>query len=69
MRGADADTDHLLVKTKIRVRIFTQPNIEKKTNINWNTEKLKTEQTQEIYQKVITEKIEDTQQGYNVNEH
>ena len=43
--------------------------MEKKTNINWNTKKLKTEQTQEIYQKLITEEIEDTQQGYNVNEH
>ena len=43
--------------------------MEKKTNINWNTEKLKTEQTQEIYQKLNTKEIEDTQLGYKVNEH
>ena len=34
IRGADADTDDILVRTKIRVRISTQPNMEKKTNIN-----------------------------------
>ena len=49
MRVADADTHHFLVRTKIRVRISTQPYMDNKTNINWNTEKLKTEQTQEIY--------------------
>lgn len=57
LRGADGETDHILVRAKIRFRISSQKNTKADTIIKWDINKLQNEEIQKQYQDYVREKI------------
>jgi len=56
-RGANCDSDHYLVKVRIRQKISSAARAKGGRRIKWNIEKLKTEQVVEEYQNEVTRNL------------
>jgi hypothetical protein len=56
-RGADLDTDHILVKAKIKYRRPPRDQKQKNTRIRYPTEKLKEEKMRKEFQEKINKKL------------
>lgn len=52
-RGADGDTDHILIKAKTRLRLAARKEKSQKKEVQWNIEKLKQQEVKDRYQQKI----------------
>jgi SpoVK/Ycf46/Vps4 family AAA+-type ATPase len=57
-RGADSDSDHYMVKIRIRQRITSKNKNSGEKRIKYNTDKLKEEDIKEIYQETISQALD-----------
>jgi endonuclease/exonuclease/phosphatase family metal-dependent hydrolase len=67
-RGPNCDTDHYLVKVKIRERIA---NVQKSMGVKkerWNIDKLKEEKERQEYQRALTRKLQENKMGIDEEE-
>jgi endonuclease/exonuclease/phosphatase family metal-dependent hydrolase len=68
-RGPNSDTDHYLVKTKVRERIASTQKMERVKPKKWDIQKLQEDkEIQQNYKKKIGEKIREYKEG-NVEEN
>lgn len=68
LRGADADTDHILVRAKVRMRISNHKNKRAERSSRWEVCKLSDERTKNEFQKQILENLPETYGDESVNE-
>lgn len=59
LRGADADSDHILVRAQIRARISSSKNKPNKPTSKWNTNKLQIEENKQQYQEELTQRLQE----------
>ncbi|XP_072387989.1 uncharacterized protein [Diabrotica undecimpunctata] len=67
LRGADSDTDHFLVKAKIRTRIASKKTHNNTPTQLWNTEVLRNKETEQKFQKAIKIALTQTEDYNNID--
>lgn len=66
LRGADGDTDHILVRAKIKIKTSTHKYRKAKKVVRWNTEKLKCERDRTRFQENIEHQLEEKEERQDV---
>ena len=67
LRGPDADTDHFLVKAKVRARVSMQKNYTTVPKIKWNTDKLSEESTNKRYIQCLDSQLELAEESEDID--
>ncbi|PSN29855.1 hypothetical protein C0J52_28339 [Blattella germanica] len=60
-RGPNCDSDHYMVRAKLKERLAVVNNSQGPKNLKWNIEKLKESEPSQIYQDTIKRKLEELQ--------
>lgn len=68
-RGANCDSDHYLVGAKIKQRVANVSKGKSESTKKWATEKLKRQETQQMYEESIESKISNEGPCDNIEEH
>ncbi|XP_072376154.1 uncharacterized protein, partial [Diabrotica undecimpunctata] len=66
LRGADGDTDHNLVKAKIRFRISSEKPKANEALVQWNIDKMQNEEVRENYKQEIKQHLNTGDQSNDV---